>query len=274
MGMDWNQLSLVREERIAYWCGNTALFAYGQRDCYRTLDGGQTWQLRSTLLRRGTPIHPECGSSEETFNAGDGNYPQVGPDGKLWTLVACGGKTFLASSADEGLTFPVLKAATAPGLEELRIDSKGVLYGAGVDGTKLVLRVSKDGGRTWSMPVDLVSPARRGAAIGQWAFAVRGPGQVAAAYLTSRKAGGYDGNVTLLRNALAPHPVLVASTVHDAKAPVVTSPQSAKDDYIDLDVAPDGSAWATFYGDCNSSPACAGSSTNPEAKVSVLTHLS
>ena len=67
--------------------------------------------------------------------------------------------------------------------------------------------------------------------------------------------------------------MLLASTVHDAKTPIVTSPQAAKDDYIDLDVAPDGSAWASFYGDCNGSPACAGSSTNPEAKISILTHL-
>lgn len=268
----------VPGERIAYWCGNTALFAYGQRDCYRTLDGGQTWQLRSTLLRRGAPIHPECGSTEETFNASDGNYPQVGPDGSLWSLVTCGSTVFLARSTDEGLTFPVVrvgaKPLTVPGLEELRVDSNGVLYGAGVVGTKLLLRTSRDGGRTWSAPIDLVSPARRGAAIGQWALAVRGPGQVAAAYLTSRKTGGYDGSTTLLRNALTPRPVLLASTVHDAKAPLVTSPQAAKDDYIDLDIAPDGSAWASFYADCNGSPACAGSNPNPEAKISLLTHLS
>ncbi len=268
----------VAGEQVAYWCGNTILFAYGQRDCYRTLDGGQTWQLRSTMLRRGTPIHAECGSSEEVFNASDGNYPQVGPDGTLWTLVSCGGTTYLARSADGGLTFPILKLGarplTTPGLEELRVDSFGVLYGASVEGTKLLLRVSRDGGRSWSTPLDLVSPARRGAAIGQWAFAARGPGQVAAAYLTAHKGGGYDGNTTLTRNALAPRPVLVASTVHDGKLPIVTSPQAAKDDYLDLDVGPDGSAWASFYADCGTEPICTGSAQNPLAKVSLLTHLS
>ena len=54
---------------------------------------------------------------------------------------------------------------------------------------------------------------------------------------------------------------------------MLTSPQVAKDDYLDLDVAPDGSAWASFYGDCGTDPACATAPSNPMAKVSILTHL-
>lgn len=256
----------VPGERVAYWCGNTALFAYGQRDCYRTLDGGHTWQLRSTLLRRGVPVHSECGSSEESFDATDGGYPQAGPDGSLWTLITCGGKTFLARSTDEAATFPVVRPL--PTLTELRVDARGVLYGATVTGTRLELRTSADQGKTWSAPVDLVAPARRGAAIGQWAFALRGPGQAAAAYLTAHKGGGWDGSVTVLRKG-----ALYAATVHEAKAPLVTSPQAAMDDYIDLDVGPDGSAWAAFYGDCGTDPACATSAQNPMAKIGVLLHL-
>jgi photosystem II stability/assembly factor-like uncharacterized protein len=256
------------------------MFAYGERDCYRTLDGGQTWTYRSTLLRRGVPIHAECGSNEETFNAGDGDYPQAGPDGSLWTLVACGSSTFLARSTDEGASFPVIHVAgqplTVPGVQELRVDRNGTLYGVGQDstGTKLLLRTSRDGGRSWSRPVDLVAPTVRGEALFQWALAVRGPGQVAVSYLTARAEGGYNGTVTLTRDALAHQPVFVSATVHDGHAPVVTSPQSAKDDYIDLDIAPDGSAWAAWYADCGTDPACALSPQNPEAKITLLTHLS
>ena len=249
-------------ERVAYWCGNTVLFAYGQRDCWRTLDGGHSWQLRSTLLRRGAPVHSECGSAEEDFSAGDGYYPQTGPDGSLWTLVSCGGKHFLARSTDEAASFPVVRPA--PALDELRVDSRGTFYGVTLTGTKLLLRTSRDSGRTWSAPVDLVAPARRGAAIGQWAMALRGPGQVAVAYLSSHKGGGYDGSVTVQRGT-----AFLTATVHGAARQLVTSPQSAKDDYIDLDVAPDGSAWGSFYGDCGT---CGGSS-NPMAKESVLLHV-
>lgn len=256
----------VPGERVAYWCGNTVLFAYGNRDCWRTLDGGHTWAFRSTLLRRGVPVHAECGGSEEVFNAADGYYPQAGPDGSLWTVVSCGGKSFLARSTDEALTFPVVRQV--PAIDELRIDSRGVLYAVTLSGTKLLLRTSRDAGRSWSKPVDLVAPARRGAAVGQWAMALRGPGQVAVAYLTAHKSGGYDGSVTVQRGS-----AFVSATVHDGRSVLVTAPQQAKDDYIDLDVAPDGTAWGSFYGDCGKDPACAGSSTNPMAKLGVLLHV-
>jgi hypothetical protein len=258
-------------ERIAYWCGNTVLFAYGQRDCFRTLDGGQTWQFRSTFLRRGAPVHSECGSSEETFDAGDGYYPQAGPDGSLWSLFACGSTTYLARSTDEALTFPVVRSV--PAFDELRVDAHGTLYGVDLAGMKLVLRISRDQGRTWSPPVDLVAPALRRAEVGQWALSVRGPGQVALAYLSARPGGGWNGAVTLTTNALASRPVFRTTTVHDGRAALVTSPQEAKDDYIDLDIAPDGSAWASFYADCGTDPACATSPQNPMAKMSLLTHL-
>ncbi|MFN2537755.1 MAG: WD40/YVTN/BNR-like repeat-containing protein [Mycobacteriales bacterium] len=256
----------VPGERVAYWCGNTVLFAYGERDCWRTLDGGHTWEYRSTLLRRGAPVHAQCGRAEESFDAGDGYYPQAGPDGSLWTLVSCGGTTYLARSSDEAKTFPILRKV--PVLDELRVDSRGTLYGVTRSGTKLLLRTSRDAGRTWTAPVDLVAPARRGAALGQWAMSLRGPGQVAVGYLSAHKGGGYDGSVTVQRGA-----ALVSATVHDGRTQLVTRPQSAKDDYIDLDVAPDGSAWASFYGDCVGVAACAASSTNPMAKAGVLLHV-
>jgi hypothetical protein len=267
----------VPGERIAYWCGNTALFVYGQRDCWRTLDGGQTWQLRSTLLRRGAPVHAECGRSQEEFDAGDGSYPAAAPDGSLWVLVSCGGTTYLARSTDEAATFPVVRVSgkplVVPGFQELRVDSRGALYGVQQAGAKLLLRTSTDGGRSWGAPVDLVGPRVRGAALGQWAMAVRGPGQVAVAYLTARPGGGWNGSVTVTRSALSRRPVLSSATVHDARRVLVTSPQSAKDDYIDVDVAPDGSAWGSFYADCGTDAACATSPQNPMAKIGLLLHL-
>ena len=93
------------------------------------------------------------------------------------------------------------------------------------------------------------------------------------AYLTAHPGGGYDGTVTRSGNAASSRPSFRTSTVHDGRRVLVTAPQSAKDDYIDLDVAPDGSAWASFYGDCVGNAACTASPVNPMAKVSVLTHL-
>jgi hypothetical protein len=261
----------VAGERVAYWCGNTALFVYGQRDSSRTLDGGATWELRSTLFRRGMPVHAECGSDQEDFDAGDGNYPQAGPDGSLWTLVSCGERTYLARSTDEAASFPVVRQI--PAFDELRVDSSGALYGVTLTENRLLLRTSRTQGRTWSAPVDLVSPGVHGAAVGQWAMALRGVGQVAVAYLSAREGGGYNGSLTLARHGLSAHPVLTTATVHDGRKALVTSPQQAKDDYIDLDVAPDGSAWASFYADCGTDPACGTSAQNPMAKISLLLHV-
>lgn len=256
----------VAGERIAYWCGNTAMFAYGERDCWRTLDGGAHWAFRSALLRIATPVHPECGSDAESFDAGDGYYPQAGPDGTLWSVIACGSKHFLVRSTDEAATFPVVRPL--PAIDELRVDSSGVLYGVTRSGSHLLLRTSSDQGRHWSSATDLVAPARRHQPVGQWAMALRGPGQVAVAYLSARAEGGYDGSVTVQRGGR-----FLTATVHGGGKALVTSPQSAKDDYIDLDVAPDGSAWGSFYGDCGADPACSTSSTNPMAKVGVLLHV-
>jgi hypothetical protein len=165
------------------------------------------------------------------------------------------------------------KPLVVPGFQELRVDSRGALYGVQQAGAKLLLRVSRDSGRSWGAPVDLVAPRLRGAEVGQWALALRGPGQLAVAYLTARAGGGWNGSVTMTRNAAARRPVFTTSTVHDGKRPLVTSPQQAKDDYIDVDVAPDGSAWASFYADCGSEPACATATQNPMAKVSLLLHV-
>jgi hypothetical protein len=57
----------------------------------------------------------------------------------------------------------------------------------------------------------------------------------------------------------------------------VTSPQSAKDDYMDLDLGPDGMPWAAFYSDCpddGSDAACAAAgSFNPLGKATTIGRL-
>lgn len=258
-------------ESVAYWCGNRMLFEFIERDCFRSLNGGQSWQQRGTLGRRGVPVHPECGTSEETLGTGDGAYPQIGPDGTLWTLVACGGKTFLARSTDEAATFPIVHPA--PGFSELRADPKGILYGVAEVSGLLQLRTSRNGGASWSAPLTLTAPRLRKAGLGQWALAVRGVGQVAVAYLTDRPSGGFDGSVTVTRNALAHDPVLLTASAFDTRRTLVSQTTEAKDDFIDVDVAPDGSAWASFFGDCTSEPECGDSSPNPLANTTVILHL-
>src|SRR2546421_37814 len=53
----------ARYPDVAYWCGNNALFIYVARECWRSLDGGLSWGLRSVLFHRGPSDRPECGGA-------------------------------------------------------------------------------------------------------------------------------------------------------------------------------------------------------------------
>jgi hypothetical protein len=242
---------------VVYWCGNNVLFVYGARECWRSLDGGGSWQERGVLFHRGPSERPECGGGEEQFNDSDGNYPQAAPDGSLYVMVACGGQTFLAKSTDEAGSWPVVQHGgmplTIPAADELRIDPAGNMYAVRLSGSHLLLRLSRDDGLTWTAPLDMTAPGVD--TILQWFLAVRGPGDVAVSYLGERPGGsGYDGYLTETKDALATDPVFWSATVNDPKTPLTTDNGAtpAKDDFIGGDIGPDGDAWGAFYEDCTS----------------------
>ena len=271
---------------VAYWCGNDMLFYWaapaipGYRACYRSLDGGGTWAQTSILFSQPVPQHKECGTNPEVFNAGDGNYPEPAPDGSLYVTVVCGSNTFLARSTDEGATWPILhdgKGAplTIPTTDELRVDERGNLYSVHLDGTHLNLRISRDGGRSWAPALDMTAPGVT--SINEWFVAQRG-GEVAVSYLaTTGSATGLDGYVTVTRDALAAVPLFWSATVNAPGHPLYNgSPAMARDDFIGVDIAPDGTPWASFFTSCGSgdtSPGCAGQAGDPQAAGAVAGRL-
>src|SRR5438552_329261 len=166
---------------VVYFCANSSILLVspaGARVCSRSLDGGSTWTQASILFSKPAPQHSECGSTGEDFGPTDGNYPQPGPDGSLYVLVACGGKTFLAKSSDEAATWPVLRAI--PAGDELRTDPAGNLYKVRQVGGSLLLSVSKDEGVTWTPEANVEAPGV--IAINDWYVAVRDAGDVAVSY--------------------------------------------------------------------------------------------
>lgn len=264
------QTQPVPGENVSYWCGNVMQFTYVARLCYRSFDGGASWQQSSVLFLSGSAQHSEC-SRPEDYNAGDGNYPQGAADGSLWILINCGGRTFLARSDDEGGTWPILRKAgtqdplVIPNADELRIDGAGNLYTVHLDGNQLLLRTSQDGGQTWSDPHNMTAPSARDSSVFQWAMAQRDVGVIAVSYLVAEPSVGYDGYVTVTHDALDAKPAFWSAAVNSPDAPLVTDSQQAKDDFIDVDVAPDGSGWAAFYSDCVAAdPSCATSSGAPD----------
>jgi hypothetical protein len=271
---------------VAYWCGNDMLFYWeapvipGYRACYRSLDGGATWSQTSILFSQPVPIHKECGTNPEVFNAGDGNYPEPAPDGSLYVTVACGSTTFLARSSDEGATWPILHNAkgaplTIPATDELRVDERGNLYSVHLDGSHLDLRISRDRGLSWTAPLDMTAPGVT--AVSQWFVAQRGS-EVAVSYLaTTGSATGLDGYLTTTRNALAAAPLFWSTTINPPGHPMYNgSPAEARDDFIGVDIAPDGTPWASFFTSCgqgDTSPGCTGQEGDPQAAGAVTGRL-
>jgi hypothetical protein len=276
------QVQPVPGEDVAYWCANLVnLPNLQQRACSRSLDGGQSWQFASLLFTNPAPQHKECGSSGESF---DGGYPQGASDGSVWVMVVCGNNHFLARSRNEAKSWPLVtkpngQPVTIPGSPtQLRVDTAGNLYTFEENGNAILLRISRDGGQTWTAALNMTAPSVRNAkppssgppnpalvalgllagggktpvpsAIYQWGAAIGyQPGQVAVSYLVVRPGGGYDGYITATRQALASNPVFYATTANAPAKPIVTNP-SLSDDFITLDVGPDGTPWAGFYSDC------------------------
>lgn len=271
---------------VSYWCGNNVVKAGlpvpSYRACYRSLDGGITWQFASILSSYPTPQQSACGTNGETLQDNDPNYPEGGPDGSLYVEDQCGSVTFLARSTDEGATWPLVTnngtPVALPADGELRVGNNGELFlfyqapsGA------VVARTSSDGGRSWS-GAEPLTPQGIGP-ITQWAVAERGTGQVALSYLVERGSSSlYDGWLTWTSDLNGPDPWLWAAPLNGPADPMrTTSPPAARDDYIGADIGPDGTPWASFAASCPGpipgGEACAGQSSDPEANQAVAGRL-
>ncbi len=282
---------------VLYWCGNDMLFTWtanqvaagsagvqpvpGYRACYRSFNGGVSWAFASVLFSTPLPQHRQCGTHGENFSATDPNYPQGAPDGSLYVLVSCGSTTYLARSTDEGTTWPLVMNSdgtprTVPADGELRVDGDGHLYLVAQRGDALDLWTSVTGGETWQGPQDMTVPGASG--ILQWYMAEAGSGEVAVSYLADTASGtGYDGFLSVTFDALRHKATFYGTTLDDPATPVYAgTPPQARDDFVGVDIGPDGTPWASFYGSCSATsgdPACVGQSGDPEANVAYVGHL-
>ena len=241
---------------VVYFCANSNIVLTLPgivRVCSRSLDGGSSWSTSSILFTFPVPQHSECGSSGESFGAGDGNYPQALPDGSLVVMVACGSHTFLARSRDEAATWPIVREI--PSFDELRTDTAGNLYGFKATGGTITLRVSHTGA-TWSAPIRMTAPGV--SQVDAWNPAVRAPGNAAVSYYGQHPGQTTtDGYLSATRTALAPQPVVWHAMLNDPGTPMLTAsgtrPPPGDVAYLDFngsDIAPDGSAWGSFVQDC------------------------
>src|SRR5205814_118376 len=84
---------------------------------------------------------------------------------------------------------------------------------------KLYLATSRDAGRTWSRPLDVLAPGVAGIRT-HFGFDVGKPGHVAISYLGHRNGrAGFDGYITQTGDALARTPVFLSGVVNE-RAPL------------------------------------------------------
>ena len=260
--------------------------------CQKSLDGGQTWITAGQGLF-GSPVetHPECVRQTEHPNFSPWAAPD--PQGRLYELLFCNGHTYLIRSDDEGATWPT--AAQVPydlpnvgpggtGSAELRTDAGGNLYlawavpgnpnpNSGYAPGRVYMSVSRDGGRTWGQPLDVLAPGVAGIRT-HFGFDVGAPGHVAISYLGYRNdRAGFDGYITQTRDALSAQPLFWSGIVNDPTQVALDTGGSGSSnnlglDYVSVAIGPDGTPWASFWDACGedlpqSNPACP-AGRNPE----------
>jgi hypothetical protein len=283
--------------RVTYYCANVSIGftspLIAQRSCYRSLDG-TSFTERSVILRSSAPVHPECLPYGESLSAMDGHYPQPGPRGQLYLMIACGPKTFLARSTDEALTFPVLTNGEAPrevpvpaagnpdfNSSAMQVLADGTLVVVYKEGGRLQLRVSGDEGRHWTAPYDVTAAGVAGAET--WTVASRGTA-LALAYLAERGGAYYawvakvpdprtllhvrrtvvlSGQVSRApvlfgRGLVGPSPTGAGTIPGPAGTHLPFPPpftiQLFGNDFIGAAIGPDGTAYGSFTQDCGPTP--------------------
>ena len=233
--------------KVVYYCFNHPAFT----KCSKSLDGGINFIPTAQIN------NPSC--------SGLNGHGVTDAKGTIYIpLGANCNSPHLAVSKDEGNTWKVLPISdddiSSTGDPSVAVDKNGTLYYLYVNGEDRLpyLTISKTGGESWSKPV-MVAP-RGVKATNLATIDVGVPGKVAMAYYgttTDPEEGGtrWNGYLAEGTGVLTKNPVFYTATINDPRHPL-----KVKDcgpgrcgrvlDFIDVEIAPDGSPWGAFVDAC------------------------
>jgi hypothetical protein len=258
---DWEKIMVgpprtnaAQEERpvgypnVVYVCGNSPFEATGPgRLCYRSLDGGKTFQPAGYVTP--SPNMPSDVCPPLASNSG-----VVSPDGVLYQPISCSGGAYLAVSEDEGASYSFRAVKDAPpsngisGSLQLAIDSGGTLYAEWVRDDKLQYAVSRNQGQTWGAPVTISAPGIQQITRPAPAAGRRGEFGVAYYGSTDPKAKKLTLYLTQTANALESSPALSSAALNDPGHPMYADAgvtgASPRADYIGAAFDAGGTLWA------------------------------
>jgi len=240
---------------VVYYCANEFDPAPSHLWCYKSLDGGQTFDFTGAFP---DPARPHGCTERHPSRPG-----VVGPDGVLYFPTILCGTLGVSISRDEGASWQ-FRPDVAPDLQDIyttgtAADRHGDLYFAyrGPRGLPY-LTTSTDHGATWSAPVMIAAPGVQ--AVRRVAVAVRRRGEVALAYLGATDGTHFNGYITQSHNVLSGRPRFWSASVNDPSQPLVNAADSEtfgdRFFYGGAAFAPHGTVWAGFH--CAKTNACPG----------------
>jgi hypothetical protein len=260
---------------IVYYCWND--FGAGS-SCSKSLDGGITWVPTGAPAFLGFDTNSEEGTPDRC--GGFHGHGVVGPDGTVYLPKEYCGQPWLGISKDEGATWTRVQVAdnTTERLgsdTSVAVDDKGNLYYVyETQDQKLFLVTSKDGGERWSKPLMVGAPGVKEVTLPT--VDAGDPGKIAIAYMGSENSRfprckqectnadyegvKWNGYITMTTNALSPSPLFYSGTANSKSDPLYVGRCDFSNrcspilDFIDVEIAPDGTPWGAFVDPCG--PSC------------------
>ncbi|HYP23206.1 MAG TPA: sialidase family protein, partial [Actinomycetota bacterium] len=261
----------VTYPEVVDYCWND--FGAGS-SCSKSLDGGITW------VSTGSPAFSGVAAGGEETGAdvcgGFHGHGVVGPDGTVYLPKEYCGQPWIGISKDEGATWTRVQVAnnTTERLgsdTSVAVDAKGNLYYTYESADqRLWLVTSKDGGEHWTNPKMVGSPGVE--EVIYPTIDVGDPGKIAIAYMGTEEspfakcdpdctnddyAGvRWNGYITMTTNALAKDPLFYSGTVNAKNDPLYIGRCDFSNrcdpilDFIDVEIAPDGTPWGAFVDPC------------------------
>jgi hypothetical protein len=267
---------------VVYFCaitGGEGVGSVTENACSKTLDGGKSWALT------GSPSYPvraaPAGSPTGSPNC-DGAAPPGVVDSKGTIYLPRGwcGEPWIAISHDEGDSWDRVKLPGKPlpydsgnggwaNDSGVAVDANGNLFYTWVaDDFHPYLSTSRDGGKTWSAPVDILPPGVTRTQ--NPAIDVGAPGKIAIEFVGSQDPKDtadakltWNGYISMSANALDPSPTFFAAPVNDPKTNglwkgACGSPIRCGNmgDFYEVRIGPDGTPRAAFVDSCPNSEKC------------------
>jgi hypothetical protein len=237
---------------VVYFCANGQDTVSSSVSCYRSLDGGQSFDAVGSP----DPARPDGCDEQHPARAG-----VVGRDGVLYFPTSMCGVLGIAISRDEGASWQWRTIAATEVkdtyIATLAADAAGTLYIAWIGAGDLpMLTVSRDAGESWSPPTRVVAPGVR--QVRRVAITAGRRGQIALAYQGTTDGVWFHGYITTTTDVLAPHPLFFSATVDAPASPLVRGSDAQEFGdrllYQTTVLTSDGTVLAGFH--CAKTPRC------------------